>query len=71
MTEELQKDIKKFAVGAIYEKEKEYGVKNVQHVLNIFEANTKEEAIGKAILKWSDDLPDYSMFLRPLVIEIE
>lgn len=63
--------MQKFVVAGIYEMNKSNGVKNFQHVAVKVEAINKEEAIGKAITKWSDDFPDHSLFLRPLVVDVD
>jgi hypothetical protein len=44
---------KSFAISAVYMKDKGNNTINIQHVLNIIEAISCEEAIGKAITKWS------------------
>jgi hypothetical protein len=63
--------MRKFVVAGIYEMDKGNDVKNFRHVAVKIDAISKEEAMGKAITKWSDDFPNYSLFLRPLVVDID
>lgn len=60
----------KYVISAVYEKKKDWNTTNIQNVIMVVEAENKEEAIGFAILKWSDKYSDYSLFTRPLVVEV-
>lgn len=60
---------KLFAISVIYRKDKGNNTINVQHVLSIIEAINCEEAIGKAIIRWSKMLPEHSMMFKPLIQE--
>jgi len=61
----------RYVIAGIYHKSNGDGSMNYQHVANIFEAENEDEAIGKAVKRWANDFPEHSLFLRPLVINLQ
>lgn len=68
MSEE-QKKIKYYAVSGIFTKAIPNGL-NIQGNIEIVDANSLEEAIGKYIIEIKKHLPEHNLFQTPLAIDI-
>jgi transcriptional accessory protein Tex/SPT6 len=62
---------KKYMVAGIYQKAEKDGGTHFNHIMQTFEASSEHEAIGKAVETWAEAFPDHSLFLKPLVEELQ
>jgi len=60
----------RFVVAGVFTKQIINGL-NIQQSMNIYNANSTEEAIGKYILEFSKIFTEHSLFAHPVCIKIE
>ncbi len=60
----------RYVVSSVHTKQIANGL-NIQTMLRVVEASSKEEAIGKYIIYAHEKFPEHSLFARPLILSID
>ncbi len=63
--------MKRFAVAGTFIRDDKHGTQNIVTYINVYEAHSFEEALGKVIVFMGEEYPKHMIFGRPVAVEID